>query len=453
VSTAEQLLSGWGRTAPSRAQIVQPGDANAVQVALAAGNARGVIARGLGRSYGDAAQNAGGTVLDTTALSQIHAFDPAGRTVSVGAGLSLDRLLRFTVPRGWFVPVSPGTRFVTVGGAIACDIHGKNHHCDAGFASHVESFELMTTDGERLTLSADARPDEFWATAGGMGLTGVITEATVRLLPIETSMISVDTERASDLEDLLDRMERGDHRYRYSVAWVDCLARGRALGRGVLTRGDHAPLAALSRDDGRDPLGFDPRVRLAAPPWFPGRVLGRIGMRLFNALWYQRAPREERGRPQTIASFFHPLDGIRDWNRFYGPRGLVQYQAVVPFGEEAALMALVERLSDVRAPSLLSVLKRLGPEAGPLGFPIPGWTLTVDLPAATPGLASLLDGIDELVAGAGGRVYLGKDARLRGKLLEVMYPRIDDWRRVRARLDPRGVLASDLDRRLGLRGG
>ena len=236
-------VTGWGRTAPTAARLVRPRTYEEAASAVRECGARGGIARGLGRAYGDAAQNAGGAVLDMTGLDRIHAIDVDGGTVLCDAGVSLHRLMEVLLPLGWFVPVTPGTRYVTVGGAIGADIHGKNHHVSGSFARHVLSFELLTADGEIRTVGRGT--PLFDATAGGMGLTGVILTATFRLQPVETALMSVDTERAVDLDDLMARLTATDHRYRYSVAWIDLLARGARMGRSVLTRGDHAPLDSL----------------------------------------------------------------------------------------------------------------------------------------------------------------------------------------------------------------
>jgi decaprenylphospho-beta-D-ribofuranose 2-oxidase len=450
LSTEARLLTGWGRTAPSRATVVRPADAAEVERALGEAGERGAIARGLGRAYGDAAQNAGGVVLDMTALRRVHDLDLADGRATVDAGISLDELIGLLVPLGWFPRVVPGTRHVTVGGAIASDIHGKNHHRDGGFCEHVESFELLTPGGERMTVTRDDRPDVFAATAGGMGLTGVVLRATLRLAPIETARMRVDTERARDLDDVMARMEHGDDGYRYSVAWIDCLARGARLGRSVLMRGDHAGVEELEERDRERPLAAPSRALPAPPPWVPDGLLRRSTVALFNEAYFRRAPREERGRLEPLHSFFFPLDAVRGWNRMYGPRGFLQYQLVVPFGAEDALREALERLSRGRVASFLAVLKRFGRERHLISFPTPGWTLALDVPASAPGLAPLLDGLDELVAGAGGRVYLSKDSRLRPELLAAMYPRLGEWEAIRARLDPERVMRSDLARRLGL---
>jgi decaprenylphospho-beta-D-ribofuranose 2-oxidase len=450
VKVPTNVLTGWGHTAPSAAELVQPRTPAEIEALVIGAGRRGLIARGLGRSYGDAAQNAGGTVVDTTGLDDIVDADLASGIVTVGGGLSLDALMRTMVPRGWFVPVTPGTRHVTVGGAIAADIHGKNHHVEGSFASHVLAVTLATPGGLR-TVTPSGEPELFWATAGGMGLTGVIVEATVQLLAVETAFVRVDAERCRDLDDVMGRMEDGDHRYRYSVAWVDCVTSGSSFGRAVLTRGDHARFDELAPAARRVAREFSPRVRIEVPPVVPSGLVNRVTMRALNEAWYRRAPKAALGRIQTLSMFFHPLDEIGAWNRMYGPQGFLQYQFVVPFAASHLVGLAIERLADAGIPSSLAVLKRFGPgDPGPLSFPIAGWTLALDMPAGHASLGPVLDGLDEAVASAGGRVYLAKDARLQPALLAAMYPRLAQWRVVQRGVDPDGVLTSDLARRLEL---
>jgi decaprenylphospho-beta-D-ribofuranose 2-oxidase len=455
-----EIVTGWGRNPSSAAHVVRPTDADELAVAAKAAGPRGAVARGLGRAYGDSAMNAGGLVVSSTGVSGLLELDHERGTARVLAGTSLDALLGEIVPQGWFVPVTPGTRHITVGGAIAADVHGKDHHATGSFGAHVESLVLGLPDGTRRTLSPDDEADEFWATCGGMGLTGTVVEATIRLHPIETSLLRVDTDRVPDLDTLLTRLSEGGRRHRYSVAWVDFLARGSSLGRSVLVQGDFARRDEIAgvRQRGfprrtQDPLAYRPVPPLPAPRAMPGGVLNKGSILAFNELWYRLHPRRRRDELQSISRFFYPLDLVDGWNRMYGPRGFLQWQCMLPFGTEDVLRQIVEALAEHRAPSFLAVLKYFGAaDPAPLTFAGPGWTLALDVPTTDSTLGPLLDGLDHRVAAAGGRLYLAKDSRLRPELLPVMYPRLDEWRAVRDRLDPDRRLNSDLARRLRLLG-
>jgi decaprenylphospho-beta-D-ribofuranose 2-oxidase len=441
-------LTGWGRATATAALLERPGSLDAVADALARAGRRGVIARGLGRSYGDAAQNAGGGVLAMTGLDRVRAFDAATGLVVAEAGCSLDQLLRLTVPTGWWLPAAPGTRFVTLGGAVANDVHGKAHRSEGSIRRAVRELELLTPANGIVVVTPDGTPELFAATLGGLGLTGVVLTVTLQLRRIETSWLRLRTERAGDLDATFARMAAEDPDS-YSVAWVDCLAERRRLGRAVITKADHARTDELAACQADRSLEFAPRRRLAVPPGMPA-VLGRTAAVAFNQARFARAPRHKAERLVPLPAFFWPLDAVHAWNRLYGPSGFVQYQFVVPEQAETVIEHVLGKLVRQRFACFLGVLKRLGTGGGMLSFPVPGWTLAVDLPAAQPGLGRHLDGFDELVAAAGGRVYLAKDARLRRSAFRAMYPELGAWRRVRERFDPSGMLRSDLGRRLGL---
>jgi len=448
-------LTGWGRISPSAAALAEPATvAGAVGLLQAGAGSPGVIARGLGRSYNNAAQCAGGVVVSTAKLNRIVNLDPATGLATCEAGVSLEQLMVAGLPSGWFVPVSPGTRQVTIGGAIAADVHGKNHHVAGSFARHVTSLQIVLPGGEVRTVTSQSDPDLFWATAGGMGLTGFIVRATVQLTRVATSRVRVDTVRTADIDETMDTLTDHDRRYGYTVAWTDSLARGAHLGRSVITSGDFAALADLDPARAAAPFAFRPGARVGVPAGFPPGLINRYTVALANEAWYRKAPRSRTGELQSIGAFFHPLDGIRNWNRVYGPGGFRQYQYVVPFAAQAAVRRSLELVSEVHAPSFVTVLKRFGPgDEGLLSFPMAGWTLALDFPARTPGLdgsGGLLARLDRLVLDAGGRVYLAKDSRVPADVLAEMYPRLAEFRERRAEFDPAGILASDLSRRLGL---
>lgn len=459
VPSVERSLSGWGRTAPGLCRVSQPRDVEDVLGVLSeAQPGSGVIARGAGCSYGDAAQNVGGTVLDMSACSGIIAIDPERRLVSAQAGATIAALLGGLAEHKLTLPVVPGTRHVTLAGAIASDIHGKNHHRDGAFARHVTSISLCTPATGLVAVSPETNADLFYATLGGMGLTGVIVDATLRAEELPSPWVCADVDRTDGLQQTLELL--GDpERHRYSVAWLDMLADGPKMGRGVISRAEElpaqdAPSGTRSWPRGKTyPATLSRRAAIDVPQAFPATLLRPASMRAFNAINWRKSPRRARGRPIALAPYFFPLDALGQWNRLYGPRGLIQYQFVIPSGQEAALERSFELMRMRKLPVYLAVFKRFGAAfGGPLSFPLEGWTLAIDLPAEAPGLHSAMDELDELVAGCGGRVYLTKDSRLSRAALLGMYPRLREFEVLRSRVDPGGVLRSDLARRLGLCG-
>lgn len=457
LSANVRSLSGWGRVSPSRCSVLRPRNLEDVAEVLASCSqpGAGVIARGAGRSYGDAAQNEGGHVLDMTGWKEIHDVDGERGLVRAQAGATIAELMSALAARGLTLPVVPGTRHVTLAGAIASDIHGKNHHRDGAFARHVAALSLYTPARGLLELSPEDDRDLFYATLGGMGLTGVIVAATLRVEPLPSPWVAADVDRTDGLEQTLELMAAGE-RSRYSVAWLDLLADGARMGRAVISRADPMPAESVSRH-GRmlrsrhAPSRLERRAALDVPRGFPAALLRPSSIRAFNGLRWHASPRQERGRPVALGSYFFPLDGLGAWNRLYGPAGLIQYQLVVPAGQENALVGCFESIRARRLPVYLAVFKRFGSSfGGPLSFPLEGWTLAIDIPAAAPGLRSALDALDEQIAGCGGRVYLAKDIHLQPETMRAMYPQLDRFNAQRARVDPHEVLRSDLARRLRL---
>lgn len=440
-----RAISGWGRY-PRAASEILAADGPETLPALLRGR-RGVIARGAGRAYGDAAVGQRTTCL-TGALDRIRGFDPATGRLRAEAGVMLADIVRTFLPRGFFPPVVPGTQFVTLGGMIASDVHGKNHHREGGFGAHVEALTLLTPDGVPRACSREQDPDLFAMTLGGMGLTGTILDATVRLRPVESGWICQQTRVAADLPAMLRALDEDDVAT-YSVAWIDCLARGSILGRGLVYRGEHADrdtcLAA-----GRGPFPIPTRSRLTVPPGLPGWTLNRASVTAFNALYFRRGRAAPASSLVPWQSYFFPLDGLAAWNRLYGARGFVQHQCVVPRRDaESVLAGILDRVARLGTASPLAVLKRLGPGGHGLSFPMEGYTLALDLPANAATFA-LLDALDRSVVAAGGRLYLAKDARQSRDTFEAGYPALPAFRDLRRQLGADGVLASRLSTRLGL---
>lgn len=421
-------LSGWGRypLAECRlARAARPADA----IALSAG-ADSLIARGCGRSYGDSSLNPDLTVA-TGAMDRLIAFDPVIGLLTCEAGLCLADLIDIMLPRGWLSPVTPGTRFVTVGGMIAADVHGKNHHGEGSFCDHLDWLDLALPNGRVERCSASENADLFAASCGGMGLTGIVLRAAFRMKQVATSRIRQRTIRARNLDAAIDAFEASLD-WTYSVAWVDCLATGSDLGRSVIFLGEHAAAEELPADSRSEPFRR-PRRKLKKVPFdAPSFVLGRLSVRTFNSLYY-RAQRPGDGLVD-LEPYFYPLDAIGDWNRIYGRRGFVQYQCVLPLETSRSGMArLLESISAAGAGSFLAVLKRMGAQSfGLLSFPMPGYTLALDFPAGEANLA-LLDRLDAIVAECGGRLYLAKDARATAAAFQKGYPRLAEFRDVRRR--------------------
>ncbi|WP_344686183.1 FAD-binding oxidoreductase [Saccharopolyspora taberi] len=443
---------GWARTAPTRARVLSTPDVETIARAVREADERGVIARGLGRSYGDVSQNAGGTVIDMTALNRIHDIDRDNAVVDVDAGVSLDQLMRAALPHGLWVPVLPGTRQVTIGGAIGCDIHGKNHHSHGSFGNHVLSMDLLTADGQVRTLTPDGEGSElFWATVGGVGLTGIVLRAKVKMKRTESAYFIVDADRTKDLDETLELFSNGsDMNYDYSMAWFDAISTGAKLGRSAFSRGSLAKLDELPPKLRANPLKFDAPQLLTFPDVFPNGLANKLTFSTLSEVWYRKTPKAGRGQVQNLTAFYHPLDMFGEWNRAYGSKGFLQYQFIVPFEEHEALRRLVQRIAESGHVSFLNVLKRMGDSSrAPLSFPVPGWTITVDFPIKD-GLHRFCEELDEMVLGAGGRLYFAKDSRTTPEMIQQMYPRLDEWRRIRAAVDPEGIFNSDLSRRLAL---
>ena len=446
-------LNGWGRTAPSTAQVLSTADVDTIAKAVqeAAERGRGVIARGMGRSYGDPAQNGGGLVVDMTPLNRIHSIDPDSGIVDVDAGVTLDQLMKAALPYGLWVPVLPGTRQVTIGGAIGPDIHGKNHHSAGSFGNHVLSMELLVADGRVLHL--EPSDELFWATVGGMGLTGIILRARIQMTKTETAYFIADTDRTDTLDETIAFHSDGSEvNYTYSSAWFDAISGPPKTGRSTISRGSLATLDQLKEFApklAKDPLKFNAPQLMTVPDIFPSWTMNKLSLMAIGEAYYlMGAP--SRNDVKNLTQFYQPLDLIGEWNRGYGKAGFLQYQFVVPTDAVEPFKDIIYDIQSSGHYSALNVFKLFGEgNKAPLSYPMKGWNVCVDFPIR-PGLGAFLDRLDDQVMQFGGRLYLAKESRTSAEKFHPMYPELPNWLETRRSIDPTGVFASDMSRRLEL---
>lgn len=426
-------LSSWGNYPSIDSEVLTPNKENVAKLP-----AQPQIARGLGRSYGDSAL--AGKVISTKLMSHFVDFDQQNGTLTCEAGISLDEILQVFVPKGWFLPVTPGTKFVTVAGAIAADVHGKNHHFDGCFSEYVQWINIVINE-QTITCSREENSDLFHATCGGMGLTGTIIEAQISLKPINSAYINQKTLKAKNLATVLALFEQYEH-YTYSVAWIDCLSTGDSLGRSLLMLGEHAEHGGLEAHH---------NAALTLPFNMPAMMLNQFSVQTFNSLYYHRITRDEINQRIHYQSFFYPLDSINNWNRLYGKNGFTQYQFVIP--KSAGLAGLTEILTtiaDSKQGSFLSVLKVFGKgNNNLLSFPTEGYTLALDF-KITDKLFALLDRLDQIVSRYHGRLYLVKDARMSEQMFKQGYPRWEEFQQIREKYGALTCYASLQSQRIGL---
>ncbi len=437
-------LSGWGRSHHAACRAARPERRRDAVAAISQSDATGILAFGAGRSYGDTGLNDGGRAVLSERLNRILAFDQTSGEIVVEPGVTFRDLLEVFLPRGFLVPVSPGTAYATIGGAVANDVHGKNHEAVGSFGHHVRWVEMLLPSGDIVRASPEERHDLFAATIGGIGLTGILLAICFPMTRVPSNAVALREQRVRDLDVFLDALKNKGEKAHYSVGWIDALAGGRSLGRGILETAEPSDEDIAERRS---------RTR-AVPMDCPGLLLNRRSVKAFNALYYRRFARRERRCRIAYGRFLYPLDALLDWNRLYGRLGFHQFQCVVPF--EAGASALRQLLEAVRAgrnASPLAVLKTLGAAGlGHLSFPMPGYTLAVDLPHKR-GVEDILAKLEAITLDHGGRVYLAKDSCLSAEGFARMYPKLEQFRAVLAEIDPDGRMASDMARRLRIRDG
>lgn len=401
------------------------------------------IARGMGRCYGDAALSS--TVFSTLHFNHILSFDESNGMMEVESGITLDAILDFIVPKGWFLPVTPGTKFITIGGAVASDVHGKNHHTEGSFRHHVIDLDVMLHDGDVITCSPTQHSDLFQATTGGMGLTGIITRVKFQLKKIETAYIKQKIIKAKNLTEIIELFETHSQ-YTYSVAWIDCLKTGAGFGRSILMLGEHAKRNELPDLLQKDPLSLPKKKSLSLPFFLPSFLLNRYTVSAFNFLYYHKMRKKEINNIVSYEPFFYPLDAIQHWNKGYGKKGFVQYQFVLPLEAREGLVEILRKINGNGHASFLAVLKIFGEDESLISFPMKGFTLALDLPVRDR-LFPFLNELDKLVLQYGGRIYMSKDARMKPEVFFKGYPQADRFLSIIHQYNP-GKFVSMLSKRL-----
>lgn len=440
----KKIIANWGNYPVMETEEKSFSFAEQLNEALL--HADEVIARGNGRCYGDAslAKN----TISTLKYDKIISFDTENGIIECQSGLTLDKVLEVIVPKGWFLPVTPGTKFITVGGAIASDVHGKNHHVDGCFSHHVLEMDVLLASGETVTCSADKNSDLFWATCGGMGLTGIITSAKFDLKKIETSYIKQKQIKAQNLEEIIQLFEEYKH-YTYSVAWIDCLKKGKHFGRSILMLGEHAKIEDLDAKKKQDPLQLPKKKQITFPFTLPSFVLNQFTVKAFNFLFYGKNLKREINNVVSYEPFFYPLDAILHWNRGYGKKGFVQYQFVLPLESKQGLIEILHKISDKGIGSFLAVLKVFGKQDDLISFPREGYTLALDIPIRK-GLFEFLDELDKIVLSYGGRLYLSKDARMKSEIFWEGYSNAQKFSDLVKKFNPSFKINSIQARRLNI---
>jgi decaprenylphospho-beta-D-ribofuranose 2-oxidase len=403
-----------------------------------------IIARGNGRCYGDA--SLGKTTISTLKYDKILSFDTISGIIECQSGVTLDQILEVIVPKGWFLPVTPGTKYITVGGAVASDVHGKNHHVDGSFSRHVIEMDILLANGDITTCSPTVQPELFWATCGGMGLTGIITRVIFDLKKIESSYIKQKQVKAENLDEVLNLFDQYKH-YTYSVAWIDCLKKGKNFGRSILILGEHATVSDLSEEQKKDPLQLPDKKKITFPFQLPSFILNTFTVKAFNFAYYSKNTKKEINNIVSYEPFFYPLDAILHWNRGYGKKGFVQYQFVLPLESKEGLVEILTRISNKGLGSFLAVLKVFGKQDDLISFPMEGYTLALDFPVRD-GLFEFLNELDEIVLKYGGRIYLSKDARMKSQTFWKSYKYADKFKSILKKYNPNGSINSDQSERL-----